>query len=155
MSGNDNLDLLFIIWAFFFQVVLIIHFALRRGAFERYIHSFGWIVYALSIPAALISVVLLWGGKTWGFWLGGFIYLVWAIYGYFIEYIRKMKWRNPINWRIGGPYVFLYLATVMFYWFPLGQFSRELWLVYGALFIISTVLNITSHRGPGEATPTA
>ena len=43
------------------------------------------------------------------------------------------------------PYVTLYLSTVMFYWWPLGLIDRRLWFAFLALFIISTILNITSH----------
>ena len=82
MFDLDNLDVLFVIWAFFFQTVLIVHFALRKRFFESYTVKVGWIVYALSVPAAVISVVLLLGGKTWSFWLGGFLFLVYAAYGY-------------------------------------------------------------------------
>jgi uncharacterized membrane protein YecN with MAPEG domain len=81
---------------------------------------YGPIVYALSVPAAAVSMFLLVGGKTWSLWLSGFIYLVWAIYDYTVEYIQNIEWRNPIRWRIFGLYVFLYLATIMFYWFPLA-----------------------------------
>jgi DNA-binding FrmR family transcriptional regulator len=46
-----------VLWAFFFQIVLVVHFALRKRFFESYTLRFGWAVYALSIPAAVISVV--------------------------------------------------------------------------------------------------
>jgi fatty acid desaturase len=59
--------------------------------------------------------------------------------------VKKVQWRDPILWQF-GPYVFLYLATIMFYWWPLGLVSRPLWFVYAALFIISTVINATSHK---------
>ena len=145
MFGLDNLDTLFVIWAFFFQIILIIHFALRKRFFESYTMKVGWLVYAFSIPAAVISIILLLGGKTWSFWLGGFLFLVYAAYGYRIDYVRKIQWRKPLKWSIMFPYVFLYLATVMFYWWPLGILSRTLWLVFGGLFVVGTVLNITSH----------
>ncbi len=93
----------------------------------------------------IISIVLLLGGKSWSFWLGGFLFLVFAAYGYWIDYIKQIQWRNPINLSIMFPYVFLYLSTVMFYWWPLGQLSRTLWFAYAILFVIATVLNITSH----------
>ena len=145
MSKFDNLDKLFIGWAFFFQIVLIVHFVLRKRLFESYTLEYGWLVYALSIPAVIISIVLLLGGKSWSFWLGGFLFLVFAAYGYWIDYIEQIQWRNPINLSIMFPYVFLYLSTVMFYWWPLGQLSRTLWFAYAILFVIATVLNITSH----------
>jgi len=145
MSKFDNLDKLFIGWAFFFQIVLIVHFVLRKRLFESYTLEYGWLVYALSIPAVIISIVLLLGGKSWSFWLGGFLFLVFAAYGYWIDYIKQIQWRNPLDLSTMFPYVFLYLSTVMFYWWPLGQLSRTLWFAYAILFVIATVLNITSH----------
>lgn len=145
MFGLDKLDALFVIWAFLFQFVLIIHFALRKWHFDVAMR-YGPIVYALSIPAVTISMVLLLGGRIWSLWLGGFIYLVWAIFGYFVEYVRKIQWRSPIRWQVLGPYVFLYLAAVMFYWWPLALIRRPLWYVYAALFVVSTILNATSHK---------
>jgi hypothetical protein len=125
MDGMDNLEILFIIWAFLFQVILIIHFALRKWRFSTAMR-YGPIVYGLGIPAAAISILFLISGKTWSLWLGGFIYLVWGIYGYSIEYVQKIQWRNPVRWGIFGPYICLYLATIMFYWWPLALFSRPL-----------------------------
>jgi hypothetical protein len=149
----DNLDTLFVITAFLFQVVLIIHFTLRKWAFDAYTMKYGWVVYALSVPAAAVSVILLLNGKTWSLWLGGFLYLIWAIFGYIVEYVKGIKWRIPIRWSILVPYLLLYLSTVMFYWWPLALINRTLWYVGAVLFIISTILNITSHKRSKAAQP--
>jgi len=143
--GLDNLQILFVISAFLFQIVLIIHFALRKWHFDLAIR-YGWIVYALSIPAAAVSVFLLLGGMAWSLWLSGILYLIWAIYGFTVEYVKRIEWRKPILWPIFGPYVFLYLATSMFYWFPLGLISKPLVYVYAVLYIVSTILNVISHK---------
>jgi hypothetical protein len=145
MFGLNNLELLYVITAILFQIVLIIHFALRKWRFEIAMR-YGPIVYALSIPAAIISFRILSGGMNWGFWLGGFIYLVFSIFGYTVEYIKKIEWRNPIRWSVFGPYITLYLATVMFYWWPLANINKSLWYVAAILFVVSTVLNTTSHK---------
>ena len=145
MSKLDNLDKLYIVWAFLFQVVLIVHYALRKPFFESYTLKFGWIVYALCIPAVVVSVILLLGGKSWSFWLGGFLFLPFAAFGYWVDYVARIPWRNPLRLPIMLPYVFLYLATVMFYWWPLGLLGRPLWFAYAVLFVIGTILNITSH----------
>jgi hypothetical protein len=145
MFHLDNLEILFVVWAFFFQIVHIVHFALRKRFFESYTLKIGWIVYALSIPAVVISIVLLLGGKTWSFWLGGFLFLVFAAYGYRVDYVKKIQWRNPLRLSILFPYVFLYLGTVMFYWWPLALLSRPLWVVFAVLFVIGTILNVISH----------
>jgi len=141
----DNLDLLFVIWSFTFQVVLILHFSVRKRFFESYTLKYGWLVYALSLPAVVISLVMLLGGKTWSFWLGGFLFLVFAAYGYRIDYVKGVQWRNPLKKEILFPYVTLYLATVMFYWWPLGLLNRPLWYIYAVLFVVATILNVTSH----------
>ena len=145
MAKLDNLDKLFIVWAFLFQIVLIVHFALRKPFFDSYTMKYGWVVYALCIPSVVISVILLLGGKSWSFWLGGFLFLLFAGFGYWVDYVARIPFRNPLQWSIVYPYVFLYLATVMFYWWPLGLLSRPLWFAYAVLFVISTILNITSH----------
>jgi len=144
-NALDKLDKLFVIWAFFLQITLIVHFAIRKLFFETYTVKFGWIVYALCIPAVIISIFILRGGKSWSFWLGGFLFLIYAVFGYWVEYVLKIPWRNPLNKTIMFPYVFLYLSTIMFYWWPVGILSRPLWYVYAVLFVIATVLNITSH----------
>ena len=115
--------------------------------------KYGWVVYALSVPAAAVSVILLLNGKTWSLWLGGFLYLIWAIFGYIVEYVKGIKWRIPIRWSILVPYLLLYLSTVMFYWWPLALINRTLWYVGAVLFIISTILNITSHKRSKAAQP--
>jgi hypothetical protein len=145
MFGLDNLEVLFVITAFLFQIVLIIHFALRKWRFDLAMR-YGRIVYALSVAAVAVSVLLLLGDKPWSLWTGGFIYLTWAVFGHTVEYAKEIQWRNPIRWPIFGPYVFLYLATIMFYWFPLALVSKSLWYVYAVLFITSTILNVTSHK---------
>jgi hypothetical protein len=147
MPALDNLELLFTVTAFLFQIILIVHFALRRWRFDI-VQRHGWIVYALGAPAAVIGFLLLRGGKPWWLWLGGFLYLVWAIFGYAVEYVRGIEWRNPTRWEILVPYVCLYLATSMFYWWPVGLLWRPLWYVQALLFVISTVLNAASHKGP-------
>jgi hypothetical protein len=124
-----------------------VHFALRRWRFE-FALSYGWIVYALGIPLAGVSVLLLLGGKTWSMWLGGFLYLAWAIFGYVVEYVKKVEWRNSIRAGILVPYILLYLATIMFYWFPLALIAKPLWYAYAVLFVASTILNVTSHKVP-------
>lgn len=152
MLGSENLDTLYVLTAFLFQIVLIAHFALRKWRFDLAIRH-AWIVYALSIPAAAVSVLLLLGGKPWSLWTGGFLYLVWAAFGYTVEYVNEIKWRNPPRWPVFLPYVLLYLATVMFYWWPLALLHKPLWYVYALLFVASTVLNITSHHGPSQTRP--
>ena len=145
MFGLDNFDTMFVIWAFLLQIILIIHFAVRKRFFDSYTIKYGWIVYALRFPALVISLILLLNGKSWSFWLGGFLFLIFAGYGYWVDYIKGINWRNPLRKDIMVPYVTLYLGTIMFYWWPLALLYRPLWFVFAVLFVIGTVLNVTSH----------
>jgi hypothetical protein len=134
----------FVIWSFTFQFVLITHFALRR-TFLNFAIEYGWIVYALSLFSVLVSFQQINRRESWSFWVGGFIFLIWAVFGFSVEYLFKVSWRSPIIWNIFIPYVGLYLATIMFYWWPLGEINKLLWYIYSVLFVISTFFNITSH----------
>jgi len=145
MFGLNTYQTLIVTAAFLFQLFLIVHFALRKWRFDLALR-YGRIVYALSIPAAILSIVLLRHGMDWYFWLGGFIYLVWAVFGYTVEYILGIEWRNSLRWPILVPYVILYLATVMFYWWPPALVYKPLWYAYAVLFLVSTYLNVTSHK---------
>jgi len=145
VTGMKKMEALFAGWAFTLQIILIIHFAVRKRFFETYTMRYGWIVYALSIPAAIISIILLAKGQGWYFWLGGFLFVLFAAFGYYVDYILAVPWRDPIVPRVMFPYVTLYLATIMFYWWPLWPISRLLWALYTVLYVIAMVLNIKSH----------
>ena len=145
MAKLDNLDKLFVVWAFLLQILLIVHFAIRKLLFESYTLKYGWIIYALCIPAVVISIILLRSGKSWSFWLGGFLFIVFAIFGCWVDYVAHIQFRSPLRLSILFPYAFLYLATTMFYWWPLGLLGRPLWFAYAILFVIATILNIASH----------
>ena len=139
---NDNP--VFVTWAFCFQLALIAHFAVRKinlGVAIKY----GWVVYALSIAGLLVSIHQFRHEKSWSFWLGGILFLVWATFGFVVEYVFDISWRTSINSWVFVPYVLLYLATIMFYWWPLGEINKSFWYIYAVLFVISTFLNITSH----------
>ena len=140
-----SLEKLFVIWAFTLQIILIVHFAIRKPLFESYTEKYGWIVYALCIPAVIISVILIRGGKDWTLWLAGFIFFVYAIFGFWVDYVARINFRSPFQPMVGIPYVILYLATIMFYWWPLWPISRLLWGVYTVLYVVAMVLNKRSH----------
>jgi hypothetical protein len=119
MVSFADLDVLYFVTAFLLQAVLIIHFALRKWRFDTAIR-YDSLVYALCAPAASTSVFLVTGGETCWLWPGGFIHLLWALFAYTVEYVKGTDWRTGFRWSILGPYVCLYLATVMFYWWPLA-----------------------------------
>jgi len=107
MTKLDNLDKLFIVWAFLLQILLIVHFAIRKYLFESYTVKYGWIIYALCIPAIVIGIILMRNGKNWSFWLGEFLFLAFAIFGYWVDYVAQIQFRSPVRLSILFPYAFL------------------------------------------------
>ena len=85
MLGLDKHDTLFVIWAFVLQICLIALFAIRKTNLDLILQH-GWVFYLLSIPAVIVSITLICNGKEWSFWIGGFIFLLWAIFGFVVEY---------------------------------------------------------------------
>lgn len=144
MQTSSAMDKLFIYTAFTLQAVLISYFALRKWSFTTAM-KYGWIVYALAIPALIISIILWRNGKPWSFWVGGILLTAWAVFGFYVDIARPVSWRSPVYLPVLIPYVLLYLSSMMFYWWPVGMLSRPLWFVYAALFAVSTFFNVTSH----------
>lgn len=144
MSGINRYDRLFVFTSFFIQIVLLVFFAVRKWKFDTSM-QFGWIVYALAAPAVVVSLVLVVGDRPWYQWLAGFLYAAWALFGYVVDIAHPVAWRSPIRWPIFAPYILLYLSSLMFYWWPLGNIQRPLWFIYAVLFVISTILNTSSH----------
>ena len=126
------------------QVVLVIYFALRKwhvpGA-----SPVGWLVYGLGIPAVALSVMLVKARKPWYLWTGGFLFGAWAAFGVVVDLIHPVAWRSPMLPSIFMPYVLLYTASQMFYWWPLLRVHRVSWCIFAALYSLSTFLNVTSH----------
>ena len=143
-SAMNPYEKLFVFASFFLQVALLIYFAIRKWNFDLAM-GWGWLVYALALPMIVISVVLLVAGKPWYLWLGGFLYAVFALFGYIVDIAYPVAWRSPIYPPVFIPYVLLYLSSLMFYWWPLARIWRPFWYIYAVLFIVSTGLNVSSH----------
>lgn len=145
MAGLSALDWVFVGFAFFMQIVLVGFFAWRKRRFDAALR-WGWLVYALGLVALAISATQWALGAPWWLWLGGVLAAAWAALGYTVDVLRPVPWREPPYWPVFIPYLALFLAMQMFYWWPVGMLWRPLWYAYAALFALSTWLNVTSHR---------
>jgi hypothetical protein len=144
MSGLDRSDRLFLAASLGIQAVLVVYFAMRKWQVAAAM-PVGWIVYALAVPAVVVSLVLIRAGKAWYFASAGFLYALWAAFGTVVDIVHPVAWRSPILWPIFLPYVLTYTASMMFYWWPLLRIHRLSWFIYAALYALSTFLNVSSH----------
>jgi hypothetical protein len=141
MSGTERL---FAGTALAIQALLTAYFALRAWSFETAL-QIGWVIYAVAIPALIVSLVLTRARAPWYQWIGGPLYAAWAAFGFYVDIANPVGWRSPILAPVFVPYVALYLAATMFYWWPLGRISRRLWFAGAVLFAVGTALNFASH----------
>ncbi len=135
---------LFIAASVTIQIALALFFAMRKWSFPTAM-QIGWVVYALAIPAVAVSIVLLKERKPWYLWIAGFLFALWSVFGTVVDIVHPVSWRSPILWSIFIPYVLLYTVSQMFYWWPLLRLHRPSWFIWGALYGVSTFLNLTSH----------
>jgi hypothetical protein len=141
---TDRHNRLFITTSLCIQVVLVIFFALRKWDFPLAMQV-GWFVYALAVPAVIVSIRLIRGGKPWYLIAAGFLFALWAAFGTVVDIIHPVEWRSPILLAVFLPYVLSYTASQMFYWWPLLKVHRPSWFIYTALYCLSTWLNMSSH----------
>jgi hypothetical protein len=143
-EASDRYGHLFIAASLGIQAALVIFFALRRWQFAVAMR-WGWIVYALAVPAAALSVALVRATRPWYLWMAGFLFAAWAVFGAVVDLVRPVEWRSPILWSVFVPYVGLYTLAQMFYWWPLLKVHRPSWFVFAALYALSSTLNLASH----------
>ena len=135
---------LFATFAFVTQCLLIAYF-LDRLWRPTLADRFGWVVYAMGVPGALLAFIFIVDGDDRRWWLGPTLFAVWAAYGLAIDVVLKIQWRTPPRWSVFIPFVVLYSAAQVMLWIPLWFVHPVLWAVYGVLFVINTGLNIRGH----------
>jgi D-alanyl-D-alanine carboxypeptidase len=144
---NDSAPPPFVIFGFVLQVLLVADFAARRWRphLER---RYGWVIYALGVPSVGVAIFLLLSGAQSYQPLAFGVFGAWAVFGAWVDYVRPVAWRSPPYWPVFGPYVALFMAALFAFWIPLWYVSFQLWVAFGALYLLHTGLNIASHVRP-------
>jgi D-alanyl-D-alanine carboxypeptidase len=136
---------LFVVFGFLVQVLLVVDFTARlwRPMLER---RYGWLIYALGLPAAVTVAFLLLNGAPWYEPLAFGLFTAWTAFGATVDYLRPVPWRTPPFWPVFLPYVGLFMAGLFAFWIPLWYVGIEVWAAFGILYLLHTTLNIASHR---------
>ncbi|MFQ5651250.1 MAG: hypothetical protein ACE5IY_15030 [bacterium] len=111
--GVNNQDIyrsLYVIFALFLQVLLIVHFAVRvwRPGIEL---QWGWLVYIIAgLPALILGILFIATRQPWYTSAALLIFFVWAAFGYAVDILHPVDWRGaPIMWSVFIPYVILFV----------------------------------------------
>ncbi|MGE5248872.1 MAG: hypothetical protein ACM3QS_01560 [Bacteroidota bacterium] len=151
MFTQDTLPILFTAYAFLAQMLLIFNFAALRWR-PRIQQRWGWIVYTTGLFALPLGILFLAAGQRWYLGLAFVLLAVWAAFGYTVDILRPVRWRQPIHWQIFAPYVLLYISAQFAFWIPLWFIGPGYWIFYAMLYTISTALNVSMHF-PSRSTP--
>lgn len=91
-----------LLFAFLMEILLIVHFALRRWRFEKAMRM-GWVYGVLGIPGVLLSIYLWLAGMAWYFVIAGFLTGAWALLGFYVDGVKGIEWRGPSTGRCSYP----------------------------------------------------
>ena len=92
----------FVTFAFISQALLIFNFAALKWM-PHIQQKWGWRAYSAGLFALLLGILFWVGGPTWYFGLVYALFTIWAAFGYIIEILLPIDWREPIRWQIFIP----------------------------------------------------
>ena len=150
MFSQNAQQTLFVAFAFISQALLIFNFAAYKWK-PNLQKKWGWIVYAFGWLALPLGLFFMASGAPRYSWLACGLFAAWAIFGYVVDILRPVNWRDPVRWQILVPYLILYISAQFAFWIPLWLFWPGYWMIFAVLYTISTVLNIFTHFRPGKA----
>jgi len=144
MLEKNVLESMFVAFAFISQALLIFNFATLKWK-PHIQRKWGWIVYASGLISLPLAIAFWASGQAWYFWLAFTLFTIWAMFGYVIDILRPINWRDPIRWQIFIPYLGLYISAQFAFWIPLWFIWPGYWIIYAVLYMMSTALNISEH----------
>lgn len=136
----------FVLFALTSQVLMVGFFAARRWRPEL-ADLLGKAVYGLGVVAAVLAVALWVTGEPGHLVLALIVYAAWSVLGAWVDVVHPIAWRQPPRWSVLVPYAALLITAMLLLWVPLWWVNWWLWLLYGILYTVHTMLNLTSHRG--------
>jgi hypothetical protein len=129
------------------QAILIVYFALRRWR-APFAYRIGRAIYALGVPLAAYSVVMVFAGRPWYLWVGGLVYALWGLLGNKVDVGRPLQWYEPICPMPFNGYVVLYLVYQGFFLWSSITLWKPGWAIFAVLFLLATALNLVSRVAP-------
>ena len=141
----DTWTLTFVAFGLLSQVGLLLYFAARRWRpdLER---RWGWVIYALGLPAAGVALLGSVTGARPEHVLAFGLFAAWTAFGALVDLRLRIEWRNPVRPGIFAAYVGLFTLAQFAFWVPLWWIGRELWLFFAAVYAVQTTVNVLGHR---------
>ena len=130
-----DLTLFFIINSANIIISAIFILRVKRPRFE---HILGILYMVLGIPTLIIAIINIFFQREWWFWIFPLLFLIFIVFEFIIDYVKKIEFRNPRKNQILIPYLILYYVSIILMW----GLTWTLGILYGAITGISYFLQL-------------
>ncbi|MFX1418166.1 MAG: hypothetical protein ACFE9N_04505 [Promethearchaeota archaeon] len=130
-----DLALFFVINSANIIISVIFISRVKKPGFE---HILGIFYILLSIPTIIITIINIIFQREWWFWIFPLLFLIFIIFEFIIDYVKKIEFRNPRNKKILVPYLILYYISIILMW----GLTWALGILYGAITGITYFLQL-------------
>jgi len=113
-------------------------------------HKLGYVMIALSLPAAAALIAFIRAGAGWLQWTGLLVYLAFILLMVMVDYLRPVEFRAPVRYTILVPYLVLFFGSILLMGLPMYNLNQLLWLVTAASSIFLLIsMGIAMRKGVG------
>lgn len=113
-------------------------------------HVLGYVMIALSIPAAAALVAFIRAKASWLHWTGPAAYLAFLVLLLAVDYVWPVEFRSPRRLDILVPFLLLFFGAILLMGLPMYRLDHRLWLVTVATSIFLLVsMGVAMRKGVG------
>ena len=102
---------------------------LSRVHFERTAELFGLLALFAAIPAALIGLVNWYQKAPFFAWFPALLYAGWGVFDFFLDYVYKVEFRQPMLPSILVPFLVLFYGSIAGMGFSFWKVDFSFWLI--------------------------
>ena len=76
----------------------------------------GTLTISMGIPTGIIAVINLLNGRDWWLWVYPFLFVVFCLFTYIVDYALKIEFRKPRNLKILVPFLLIFYISIILMW---------------------------------------
>ena len=111
---------------------------ISRVKMIKHAKKFGIAFISIGIPTLIVAIINLLSGREWWLWFYPFLFIAFIIFVLIVDFIKKIEFRKPRNYRILIPLLILYYVSIILMW----GITWSLGLIYGAITGITYFLQL-------------
>lgn len=92
----------------------------------------------LGIPTLIIAIINFILLREWWYWIFPLLFVVFLLFTFIVDYIKKVEFRNPRKLSILIPFLILFYVSIILMW----GLTWALGVTYGAITAITYILQL-------------